>query len=59
MDTQSQQTSEESRIDPNDTSWIEKGKSSWMTLREALGLHELAAIMQFDTSCELVEWLTQ
>ena len=66
MDTQSQQTNEEGRVDPNDTSRVEKGKSSIMTPREVLGLpelppttHELAAIMQFGTSYEVVEWLAQ
>ena len=43
---------------------IEKGKSSVMGPREALGffempsaVHELVAILQFGTSYELVEWL--
>ena len=43
---------------------IEKGKSSVTSPREALGFseippaaHELATILQFVTSYELVEWL--
>ena len=66
MDTQSHQTNEEGRVNPNDTSRVEKGKSSIMTPREVLGLpelppttHELAAFMQFDTLYELVEWIAQ
>ena len=66
MDTQSQQTNEEGHVDPNETSRVEKGKSSIMTTREALGLselplaaHELAATLQFSISYELVEWLAQ
>ena len=66
MDTQSHQTNEEGRVNPNDTSRVEKGKSSIMTPKEALRLrelplaaHELAAIMQFGTSYEVVEWLAQ
>ena len=66
MNTQSRQTNEEGHVDPNDTSRVEKGKSSIMTPREALGLpelppaaHEMASIMQFGSSYELVEWLAQ
>ena len=52
------------RVNPNDTTRLQKGKSSVTTVREAItfsdilpAAHELAAILQFGTSYELVEWL--
>ena len=64
MDNQHQKTRNENRVNPNDTSRVEKGKSSVLTPPEALGLekfppaaHELESILQFETSYELVEWL--
>ena len=62
--TEEQQTQAEFRVNPEDTSQIRKGKSSFMTIQETQGFleippfaHELAAILQFGTSYELVEWL--
>ena len=51
-------------VNPNDTTRLQKGKSSVTTVQEASAFsdippaaHELAAILQFGTSYELVEWL--
>ena len=64
IDERPQQTRKQTRANPNDTNRIEKGRSTVMTPREALGLpklpsvvHELVAILQFVTSYEFVEWL--
>ena len=52
------------RVNPDDTSRIQKGQASTTTVQEAMGFsdippaaHELAASLQFETSYELVEWL--
>ena len=52
------------RVNPDDTTRIQKGQASTTTVQEAMGFsdipaaaHELAAILQFETSYELVEWL--
>ena len=53
-------------VNPNDTTRIQKGQSSVTTVREATAFsnippvsHELAAILQFSSSYELVEWLAR
>ena len=59
-------TTMEPRVHPNDTSKIQEGQSSVMPVREATAFpeippaaHELAVILQFGTSYELVEWLAR
>ena len=59
-------TTTKPRVDPNDTTRIQEGHSSVSTVREAtafpkipLVAHELAVILQFGTSYELVEWLAR
>ena len=56
----------EPRVNPNDTSRVQAGQSSVTIVREATAFpeippvaHELAAILQFGTSYELVEWLAK
>ena len=56
----------EPHVNPNDTSKVQEGQSSGTTVREATvfleippAAHELAAILQFGTSYELVEWLAK
>ena len=56
----------EPHVKPNDTSKVQAGQSSVTTVREATAFpeihptaHELAAILQFGTSYELVEWLAK
>ena len=54
------------RVNPDDTTRIQKGQASTATVQEALGFsniliaaHEQTAILQVDTSYELVEWLAR
>ena len=65
-DDQATQSTQIPRVNPNDTTKVQKGQSSITTVREAVGFadippaaHELAAILQFGTSYELVEWLAR
>ena len=65
-DDQATQSTQIPRVNPNDTTKVQKGQSSITTMREAVGFadippaaHELAAILQFGTSYELVEWLAR
>ena len=63
---QTTQTTTEPRVDPNDTTRIQEGQSSVSTVREATtfpeippAADELAIILQFGTSYELVQWLAR
>ena len=54
------------RVDPNNTTKIQKGQSSVTVVWEATAFldippttNELAAILQFGTSYELIEWLAR
>ena len=65
-DDQGTQSTQIPRVNPNDTTKVQKGQSSITTVREVVGFadippiaHELAAILQFGTSYELVEWLAR
>ena len=64
IDDQAAQSEQIARVNPNDTTKVQKGQSSITTVREAVGFvdiplatHELVAILQFGTSYKLVEWL--
>ena len=63
---QAAQSTQIPRVNPDDTSRVQKGQASTATVQEALGFsdiltatHELAVILQFGTSYELVEWLAK